>query len=109
MEICQNISPLNKFVSVFALQYARTGTERPCPTVRAPDSHSGWSGFKYWPGDYLEVCHNFSQSLQENSGIVSQIRSQPLPSTSFPIRYSLIILPYVAWVIEGIFRYTINK
>jgi hypothetical protein len=34
----------------------------------------------------------FSRSLQTNARILPQIRSQTLPSTYFPIHYSLIIL-----------------
>jgi hypothetical protein len=39
---------------------------------------------------------NFSLSLQENSGIVPQIRPQNLPSTSLPIHCSLITMPFVS-------------
>jgi hypothetical protein len=38
----------------------------------------------------------FTQPLQTNAAIVPQIRLQPLPSTSFPIHYLLINLPFYA-------------
>jgi hypothetical protein len=43
------------------------------------------------PGILIEVFHSFPQSLQANSGIVLY-RPPPLPSTSFPIHHSPIIL-----------------
>jgi hypothetical protein len=39
--------------------------------------------------DYTEVP---PPSLQANPGSVLEVRPQPLPSTSFPIHYSLFIL-----------------
>jgi hypothetical protein len=67
---------LIRFIFLFALQYVCTRTEGSCPAVRAPDLHSGWSGFKSWPGDYLEVWPHFSQLLQENSGRIPQINHE---------------------------------
>jgi hypothetical protein len=43
-----------------------------------------------------EVFRGFPQSLQENSRIVPYIRPWPLPSTTFPIHYSPIILSFDA-------------
>jgi hypothetical protein len=39
-----------------------------------------------------KVFHDFPQSLQANAGTVPQIRIRLLPSISFQINYSLIIL-----------------
>jgi hypothetical protein len=39
---------------------------------------------------------DFPQSLQATAGIVPQFRPQPLPSTSFPIHYSSLFLPFGA-------------
>jgi hypothetical protein len=38
------------------------------------------------------LLHGFPEPLQANSGIVPQIRLRPLPSKSFPINYSPVIL-----------------
>jgi hypothetical protein len=38
----------------------------------------------------------FPQSLQTNAEILSQFRLQQIPSTPFPIHYSLIVLPFDA-------------
>jgi hypothetical protein len=40
------------------------------------------------------VWCGFPQSFQANSGILAQIRPRPLPSTSFTIHHSRIILPF---------------
>jgi hypothetical protein len=45
-----------------------------------------------YPGDFGD----FPLSFHANSGIVTQITSQLLPSMSFPIYYWLIILPFNA-------------
>jgi hypothetical protein len=47
-------------------------------------------GFKYRLGDRLscEAFRGYPQTLQANAGIVPIIRPRPLPSVSFPIRYS---------------------
>jgi hypothetical protein len=37
-----------------------------------------------------EVFRGFPQSLQANARIVPQIKPWPLPSTAFPVHYSLI-------------------
>jgi hypothetical protein len=41
----------------------------------------------------IEFIRDFSQSLR-GTGLVTQIRSQPLPLTSFLIHYLLIFLPF---------------
>jgi hypothetical protein len=35
------------------------------------------------------ISHNFPQSLQAKSKILPDMRTQPVPSTSFPVQYSL--------------------
>jgi hypothetical protein len=55
-----------------------------------PASYSGGSWFKSWL-----PCQDFSgfpQSLQMNTGTVPYIRQGPLPSKSFPIHHSLVII-----------------
>jgi hypothetical protein len=47
-----------------------------------------------------DVSHDFPQSLQADARIVPQIRQLSLPSTFFPIHYSLIILPFDAIQLE---------
>jgi hypothetical protein len=43
--------------------------------------------------DYPEWSFRcFPQSLREDAGIVPQIRPLPIPFTSFPIYYSLVVL-----------------
>jgi hypothetical protein len=48
------------------------------------------------PGSYLGRSYwdfyGFTQFFQVNARIILQIRSRPLPSTSFPVHYSLLIL-----------------
>jgi hypothetical protein len=42
--------------------------------------------------DYADWCFcDFPQSLQANASLVCQIRKRPLPSTSLPIHYSILI------------------
>jgi hypothetical protein len=52
--------------------------------------------------------HGFPQSLQGNGGILPWNRSQPLRSTSFPIRHSLIILSFDA-VWSELLKESLNK
>jgi hypothetical protein len=46
--------------------------------------------------EHPEVSSGFSQFLQSNSGIISQITLQPFPYLSFPFNCLLIALPFVA-------------
>jgi hypothetical protein len=46
------------------------------------------------PAIQTERLRGFPHSLQANTGIVPQIKPRPLPSTSFPIRHSPIILSF---------------
>jgi hypothetical protein len=59
--------------------------------------------------DYYDfIISWFSQSLHQNVWILPQIRPQPLPSTSFPIHNSLIILPFDA-IESEILTASLNK
>jgi hypothetical protein len=51
----------------------------------------GYAYFEYWL-EQTACFPRFAQSLHENSGIVPQIRSLLLPSTSCTIHHSLVIL-----------------
>jgi hypothetical protein len=42
------------------------------------------------------AIHDFLQPFQENIAILPQMKPRPLPSTSFPIHYSLITAPFEA-------------
>jgi hypothetical protein len=61
-----------------------------------PALYSRSPSFKSEHGDWLfwQVIRNFSQSLLENARIIPQITPRTLPCTSFPIQYSLIVLPF---------------
>jgi hypothetical protein len=50
------------------------------------------------PAILTEVSHSFPHLLQVYVGIASPIRLRPLPSTTFPISYSLTILSFDALV-----------
>jgi hypothetical protein len=55
-----------------------------------------------------EAFRGFLQSLQANALIVPYTRPRPLPSTSFPIYYSLIILSLGA-VWSELLKESLNK
>jgi hypothetical protein len=48
------------------------------------------------PGSHPETVYfwRFSQSLEANARMVPQVSSRPVPSTTSPIYYSVIILPF---------------
>jgi hypothetical protein len=54
----------------------------------APDSNVGHDT------DYPEGFRGISQFIYANAGIVHHIMPLPFPSKSFPIHYSLTILPF---------------
>lgn len=63
--------------------------------VSTPATYSGCPGSNLGPEmGYHESLSGFSQSLQANAGVVSQIRPRPLLSAPFPIHYSLIFLAF---------------
>jgi hypothetical protein len=60
-------------------------------------SYSVGYRFKSWHWNrQSQFSHDFPQSLQANAGTVPSTGPRPIPSTSFPIHYSLIILPFDA-------------
>jgi hypothetical protein len=60
-------------------------------SINSPVLYLVGTGFQSWPKDQL---HFFvTQLLLANTGILSQIRPRPLPSTSFRIHHSLTTLP----------------
>jgi hypothetical protein len=60
------------------------------------------------PSILTQVFRSFPQSVKGNTGIMPQIRPWPLPSTFFPIHYSLIIPSYDA-VQSEILTALVNK
>jgi hypothetical protein len=70
------------------------------------ERHARWATFSYFMFRRSRVhfsarrpvltkaFNDFEQSLQADDVIVPQIRSLSLPSTSLPIHYSLITLPF---------------
>jgi hypothetical protein len=42
----------------------------------------------------IEVLRSFTQSLQANTELVTQIRQRPLTSTKLPVQHSLIIISF---------------
>jgi hypothetical protein len=61
-------------------------TEQAGSRLEVPGSNLGRNN------GYPEDIHGCPQPLDGNAGILPQIKLRPLPSTFFPIRYSLIIL-----------------
>jgi hypothetical protein len=72
--------------------------ESSCRMVSTLVSHSGGPGFESLSGDrYSDWGFRGSpQSLHENARILPLIRTRSLPSLSFPIHHSLIILAFDA-------------
>jgi hypothetical protein len=68
------------------------------------DRHPGGSpGFKSLPNS--EVLSDSSQRLGTNSGTQPIFRQRPYHFVPFPIKYSLIILRYIAWATDSVFKY----
>jgi hypothetical protein len=71
-------------------------TERLGQVGRTRASKASGSNLGWEPAILTEVFQGFALSLQQNSRLVPQIRSPPLPSTSFITHHSLIILKFDA-------------
>jgi hypothetical protein len=88
---------LNYYCRLASFQsFPATITECHGQVSNSPALDSGGPGFDSRPrrpAILIEVFYAFPQSLQAYDGIVPSIRSQPLPTKSFPIHHhSLIIL-----------------
>jgi hypothetical protein len=96
---------LRRSVACDVIQYSG-GTERRGRVVNNSASYSGGPGLKSRLGYRL-----FSQSTEENVGIVAQSRQRQVPSRTFPIHHSTIIYyriirRYIVWATQ---KASLNK
>jgi hypothetical protein len=70
-------------------------TQRPGRVVNTSASYREVAGSNLGlETDYSEVFRDFRQSHQTNAGIVPYIRPLPLPSRSFSLHHSLVIISF---------------
>ena len=69
--------------------------------INSYNGHNSLHCFCKGPKDCWLFFQGFCQSLQVNPGIVYQIRPLLLPSTSAPVHYSWIMMPFIADDTDG--------